>query len=1042
MEDTLAQFRRFDLTGCGSMAREKLAGVLNECTDLSGEAIDVLIDSADIDGTGLIKYEQFVAWLFQQEEAAKADSLTCPCGEESCARRGNPRPACTACVGLPQACDASPRQASPHGSSSSCSHSPGRGAESSDPLAPGAVGVLGPPGWASKPGCAEEGGLTSCSTRPDCPAAGEPALAATGSTALPELDRSVLSASGAGDSVRGSAVGAPGEGAQICRYCLDVGDAEDLVSPCACRGSSSSVHVQCLLDYARQQQQEQQGIDVTCPTCKTPYMGTAALRLLPLALEDVKRRYGAQHVAVARVLKTMAGNHLSLMQFAEAKRCIEAAAQMHQDLRDAPFDVAGEPIDTAEVLAIRIMIDQGMCAVLQDVRWDAEAAACTVAQVVGILDEHYRHECGPDAPRVAGVLMSLCLGDSERPVRERIRMLQRALGLLESYYGQEHADEYANTLNVLTTMAILAGEVGDFRTVKGLSERAIVVQRRHSGPAHPTTLMSCCLLVCAQLKLGEVEEARVLLDQVIGVAEQTEFMPALAPAMRVVRARLRGELGDVAEMRSECLRIVEEANERCDLYTKLKGPEPGCTLREAEAVLGRLRGTSALFPEPQERSPDSPGSDWEDQLRDLAVRVALGDGERATALARASARELQGALGVDALRVMSSSIAYVRRFWARNLAGAQRAHLEAWFDGLIEHAASLSFARRLCVRAAAAEIVPLAARRRMAAASCGGDEHVDYGATRADAFLAGDRIQSLINMASLPGWALHEGDEGAIEAPGPLHGCASVRFGREALVLPLTDVCRPCDFEQRMKWREEPCRGLAKGQKVRSLVSANCHPRALARGSEGVITAIDRTRGRVNIDFGGEELLRVTLLLSDVCPLEEFELRLESRRAAMGGFFSGDIVRSLIHLPLGASRALRFGTEGVVSTLDVQHRRMLVRFAGDDSLQVLLRFQDVCLLEDFGAKVRERMMVLAGLMPGDRVRSLVACHDWVPRPLRVGDEGVILMVNPGTQRALVDFAGEEAVRGEMDPSSLCPLEDFEARLPEARARASGAGSEP
>jgi len=921
----------------------------------------------------------------------------------------------------------------------------------------------------SRPGseCRAEGGAgaaedprnnsTASTCQPDIDVSGiscasrstELPVPATSSTCSPDLDCSSLSVTKASDPLAGL-----GEG-QICRYCLDGGNAEDLVSPCACRGSSSCVHVQCLLSYARQQQQEQAGIDVTCPTCKTPYMGTAALRLLPLALEDVKRRHGAKHVAVARVLKTMAGNHLSLMQFEEAKQCIEAATEMHRSLQDAPFDVAGEPIDMAEVLAIRIMIDQGMCAILHDTKWDAKASADTVAQVEGILDEHYKHECGPDAPRVAGVLMSLCLGDSDRPVRQRIKMLQRALGLLEGYYGKDRADEYANTLNVLTTMAILAGEVGDFRTVMALSGRAIVVQQRHYGPAHPTTLMSYCLLVCAQLKLGEIGEARALLDQVISIAEQTEFMPALAPAMRVVRARLLGELGDVAEMRRECLRIVEEANSRCDLYTKLKGPEPACTLREAEAVLGCKTGdVMTLSREAQEKSHDSPGSDWEDQLRDLAVRVVLGDRKEATACAHASARELQAALGLDALRVISASIAYVRRFWVRNLADSRREDLEAWFESLAEYAAALAYARRLVGRAAAQGIGPGRPGSDGVPLSgwpAGEEDGVQYGATCVDAFAAGDAVCSLINMASLPGWALHEGEEGLIEAPGPLHGCASIRFGGGVTALPLTDVCRPSDFRERMAGRGRPCRGLAPGQRVRSLVSAACYPRALSRGLEGLITAVDSTRGRVNVDFGRGEAddtgaaLRVTLLLSDVGTADEFEERVEARRAASGGFFVGETVRSLIFLPLTAVQPLLFGAEGVVAMLDVQHRRVLVRFGREEGLQVLVRFQDVCLPEDFEVRAEERRAVLSGLMPGDRVRSLVSCQDWVPRPLRLGDEGTILMISPATRRALVDFAGEETLRGEMDPNSVCPAAEFEARVLEVGARStlgSGGSSPP
>ena len=65
-----------------------------------------------------------------------------------------------------------------------------------------------------------------------------------------------------------------------CRICFD--EAGELVSPCACRGSSGVVHVECLTKWALAQRASASGKwshFVQCELCKQGYTGKAAVAL-------------------------------------------------------------------------------------------------------------------------------------------------------------------------------------------------------------------------------------------------------------------------------------------------------------------------------------------------------------------------------------------------------------------------------------------------------------------------------------------------------------------------------------------------------------------------------------------------------------------------------------------------------------------------------------------------------------------------------------------------------------------------------------------
>lgn len=69
------------------------------------------------------------------------------------------------------------------------------------------------------------------------------------------------------------------EGSQLnlksCRFCLDGSDVNDLISPCACKGSNAWVHRKCLDTWILANHRPDAAI--RCPTCKIDYTSTRIL---------------------------------------------------------------------------------------------------------------------------------------------------------------------------------------------------------------------------------------------------------------------------------------------------------------------------------------------------------------------------------------------------------------------------------------------------------------------------------------------------------------------------------------------------------------------------------------------------------------------------------------------------------------------------------------------------------------------------------------------------------------------------------------------
>ncbi|CAL1155761.1 unnamed protein product [Cladocopium goreaui] len=68
-ESVLAAFKRFDQDGNGSISREELAAVLKELNpDFEDATLHQLFSSADASGDGQLQLEEFIAWIFAEDQ--------------------------------------------------------------------------------------------------------------------------------------------------------------------------------------------------------------------------------------------------------------------------------------------------------------------------------------------------------------------------------------------------------------------------------------------------------------------------------------------------------------------------------------------------------------------------------------------------------------------------------------------------------------------------------------------------------------------------------------------------------------------------------------------------------------------------------------------------------------------------------------------------------------------------------------------------------------------------------------------------------------
>lgn len=716
------------------------------------------------------------------------------------------------------------------------------------------------------------------------------------------------------------------EGNDVCRYCLGDDQDEPLVVPCACRGSARHVHISCLVAHARAQHSVGVDISTNCPTCLTPFLGSAGLQLLDLELEHVRDKYGEEHIHVVKVLNLIAGQLIAQLHIEEASARAQQAVDIltRLDAIQAPFSVAGEPLDLLEALS--------MLFVLQDMSKN-EDSKYTEARLFGILKEHYSGECGIDAVRVAKVLLILSQGCTRKTNQHNL--LTRSWKMLEGFYGKDKVIETLNAQDALVLPARVFSlkEIGEFEAAEEMCARICPKVQQTFGMGH---MMSAILVVthaAVMCELCKLDEAQDLLSGVICAADAgNDISGPMVTLVRVERARLFGVCGRLGHMREECQDVVDQLRagpayeHSCVNDTALR------CLRVAEAAFGNKEQVLNLFAEARELPESLSIEVWEDLFTDAQAYFAIESSEEAAAQLQQALQKLSDTWGSERMVVLRHAVTAAKRFWLQHLSGSRRDAMDAWLEGLLEEAT-----------------LPEIGAESLQSDLDGASDHVPLA--------KGDAVRSFINLKSSRSWALQEGDEGTI-TQDPQHGCAIVSFGEghPYLRMSLADVCRKEDFDCCMAGRRKPCRGFEYGQRVRSLDStSDWHPRALNVGDSGIITALDRAHGRVNVDFGGPERLQCTLLLESVCALDVFDARAADVRRAMGGYLAGDHVRALVAAPHWRPRPLDTGERGVILVAELETQSAIVQFGGGEGVRGRLPFQSICLEAEWESRAEEAL---------------------------------------------------------------------------------------
>ena len=173
-------------------------------------------------------------------------------------------------------------------------------------------------------------------------------------------------------------------------------------------------------------------------------------------------------------------------------------------------------------------------------------------------------EFGPEDPATATILSNLALLLTDQGDFAEARPLHdRALAIREKVLGPEHPD----TATGLNNLAALLYAQGDFAGARPLYERALAIKEKALGPEHPDTATSLNNLAILLRKQGDLARARPLFERALAIREKAlgPEHPDKATSLNNL-ASLHQDLGDLAGARP----LYERA---LAIKEKVLGPE-------------------------------------------------------------------------------------------------------------------------------------------------------------------------------------------------------------------------------------------------------------------------------------------------------------------------------------------------------------------------------------------------------------------------------------------------------------------------------------
>lgn len=274
--------------------------------------------------------------------------------------------------------------------------------------------------------------------------------------------------------------------ADVCRICLDgpgaSTDSEALVSPCACRGSTSYVHKACLREWCIAKDDFSR-----CDLCHQEFVGPTALFLAQARMERASRPGERQRESKQRVAA-----HALAAALDKAGRYDESVDLLRKQLVEQRKRLGGSHPDTLVTVT-------SLAHVLGKTGQNVEALDLHRFAVQAMSAKR-----GPSHPHVLTAKNNLALALFEAGRREDAAGLhQEVLSGRSEVLGKEHPD----TLNSANNLAGTLTGLGKHDEAVELYVGSVQTLGRVLGEAHPNTLTVATNLAIALSQAGRRDEA-------------------------------------------------------------------------------------------------------------------------------------------------------------------------------------------------------------------------------------------------------------------------------------------------------------------------------------------------------------------------------------------------------------------------------------------------------------------------------------------------------------------------------------------------------
>mmetsp|Transcript_8903 Transcript_8903/g.12083 ORF Transcript_8903/g.12083 Transcript_8903/m.12083 type:complete len:372 (-) Transcript_8903:117-1232(-) len=308
-----------------------------------------------------------------------------------------------------------------------------------------------------------------------------------------------------------------------CRICLDDEDEincrcndheplvgltdNSLVRPCSCRGSSTWIHLCCLLEVHLKCESLN---SLECPTCKQIYFGEVGVTLARQNLEHSQRKkrssekYGC--IATSTALNNLASMLSDIGKYGEALPLYEQSLAISEEIYGSNHPSVATSLNNLAVL----LKHQGLYK-------RAEPLLERALSLYTAAPPGSNHDS-----QLASALNNLALLYKETGrLQEAFEMQERCVRLLESTFGSNHLQ----VASLLNNTALLLVEMGRYHEAEKLQRRCLRIGERQHDAHHPGLLNQKGNLGIILKCLGHHKEAREYMEHALTHLRNEGFSP-------------------------------------------------------------------------------------------------------------------------------------------------------------------------------------------------------------------------------------------------------------------------------------------------------------------------------------------------------------------------------------------------------------------------------------------------------------------------------------------------------------------------------------